>query len=113
VTRVWQTANVTCFFLLLTLLFALIFRYLPSVRTGWRTVWIGAAVTSALFELGQSVVAIYLARSGVVSTYGAGGSLVAILIWVYYTATVLLFGAEFTQVLAQSAKDVARRTRRR
>lgn len=85
----------------ITLLFALIYRYLPDVRIAWRDVWIGAAVTSLLFVIGKFLIGLYLGNSSVGSTYGAAGSLVVVLLWIYYSTQILFFGAEFTQVYAK------------
>src|SRR6185503_12306007 len=84
----------------ITALFALIFKFLPDVKIGWRDVWMGAFVTSLLFSFGKTVIGIYLGNSGVGSTFGAAGSLVLLLLWIYYSAQILFFGAEFTQVYA-------------
>jgi membrane protein len=89
-------------FCLITLLFAMIFKFLPDVKIGWRDVWIGAALTSFLFTLGKFILGFYLGRSSVTSAYGAAGSIVLILIWVYYSSQILFFGAEFTQVYANT-----------
>jgi len=78
--------------------FGLIFKLLPDVRIAWRDVWLGAAVTSLLFTVGKSLIGLYLGKSAVASAYGAAGSLVIIVVWVYYSAQILLFGAEFTKV---------------
>lgn len=78
-------------------LFAMIYRYLPDVRIGWREVALGALVTAALFTLGKHLIGLYLGRAGVSSAYGAAGSLVVVLLWVYYSAAIFLFGAELTQ----------------
>ncbi len=86
--------------LLYTGLFAFIFKVLPDVRIAWRDIWIGAAVTAVLFEIGKSLIGLYIANSAVISSYGAATSLVAFLVWVYYSASILFFGAEFTQVYA-------------
>lgn len=83
------------------LLFAMIFKYIPDVRIAWRDVWISAAVTSLLFLLGQWVIVLYLAHSAVASAFGAAGSLVIILVWVYYSSQILFFGAELTKVYAK------------
>jgi membrane protein len=82
-------------------LFALMFKYLPDVKIGWRYVWIGAVVTGVLFVLGKNGLSFYLGRAGATSMYGAAGSLVALLLWVYYSSLILFFGAEFTQVYAK------------
>jgi membrane protein len=78
--------------------FALIFKLLPDVRIAWRDVWLGAAVTSLFFTAGKFLIGLYLGKSAVASAYGAAGSLVIIVVWVYYSAQILLFGAEFTKV---------------
>ncbi len=88
-------------FLLVALLFALIYKYLPDVPIAWRDVGIGALATSALFVIGQTLIGIYLGRAGVASAYGAAGSLLVLLLWVYYSAMILLLGAEFTRVYAE------------
>ena len=81
-------------------LFALIFKIVPDVEVAWRDVWVGAVVTAALFEIGKFAIGYYLGNSAPASTYGAAGSLVVVLLWVYYSAQILFFGAEFTQVYA-------------
>jgi len=87
-------------FALTTLLFAMIFKVLPDVKIAWRDVWIGAAATALLFTLGKFLIGLYLAKSSVASTYGAAGSLVIVLLWIYYSSQILFLGAEFTQVYA-------------
>jgi len=87
-------------FALITLLFAMIYKVLPDVEIGWRDVWIGAASTALLFTAGKFLIGLYLAKSSVASTYGAAGSLVIVLLWIYYSAQILFLGAEFTQVYA-------------
>lgn len=89
-------------FAIVTLLFALIFKVLPDATVGWRSVWIGAAVTALLFEIGKQLLALYLGRESTASSYGAAASVVLLLLWVYYASCILLFGAEFTQVWAKS-----------
>ena len=86
---------------LITLLFALMFKYLPDAEIEWRDVWTGALVTAVLFVVGQSLIALYLGKAGVASAYGAAGSLLVILLWIYYSSMILLFGAEFTRVYAE------------
>lgn len=88
-------------FALVTVLFAFIFRYLPDTRVEWRDVWFGAAFTSILFVLGKLGLGLYLGKGSVGSAYGAAGSLVIMLVWVYWSAQILFFGAEFTQVYAR------------
>jgi membrane protein len=80
--------------------FAAIYKVLPDVRIGWRDVWLGAFVTAILFVAGEVAIAFYLVKAGVASAYGAAGSLLATLLWIYYSAIVLLIGAEFTKVVA-------------
>ena len=87
-------------FAFITLLFALIYKFLPDAKIQWRDVWIGAALTSILFTLGKSLIGLYLGSSGVTSVYGAAGSLITVLLWVYYSALIFFLGAEFTKVYA-------------
>ena len=82
-------------------LFAMIYKLLPSVEIAWRDVWIGAAVTALLFALGKTLIGIYIGRSSVASGFGAAGSFVVLLIWVYYSTQIFLLGAEFTGVYAR------------
>jgi membrane protein len=96
----WQAVNGLVSFAFITLLFALIFKVVPDVHVPWRDVWLGAALTGLLFTVGKHLLAIYLTRTGVASAYGAAGSLAVVLVWVYYSAQILLFGAEFTRVQA-------------
>jgi membrane protein len=86
---------------LITVLFAMMFKFLPDVRLKWRNIWFGALVTSLLFSLGKTLTAIYIAKSSIASSYGAAGSLVIILTWVYYSSASFLLGAEFTQAFTQ------------
>ena len=82
-------------------LFAAIYKVLPDVKLRWRDVWIGALVTSVLFTAGKFVIGLYLGRSSVTSPFGAAGSVVALVVWVYYSAQILFFGAELTQAYAR------------
>lgn len=93
-------------------LFAMIFKVLPDVRLKWSEVWRGAVFTALLFALGRVLISTYLARTGVVTTFGAAGSLVAFLIWIYYSASVLLFGASFTRTLLEDGKGAGALARR-
>ena len=88
-------------FAMVTALFALLFEYLPERRIAWRDVWLGATVSALLFVAGQFLLGWYLGRAGVSSGYGAFGGLVVFLIWAYYSAQIMLFGAEFTRVYAR------------
>jgi membrane protein len=98
----WHIAELSFSFVVITVLMAGIFRLLPDLKIEWRDVWLGAALTSLLFVLGKFALGIYFAKSAVGSSFGAAGSLVLVLLWVYYSAQILLFGAEFTQVYARS-----------
>jgi membrane protein len=85
------------------LLFGMIFKYLPDAEIQWRDVWIGAAITAILFAIGKWALGLYLGSGSAASAYGAASSLITLLLWVYYSAQILLFGAEFTQVYACAA----------
>lgn len=87
--------------ILLTLLFSMLYKVLPDVEISWGDVWVGGAITAFLFTLGKFLLGLYLARSTVSSAYGAAGSLVVLLLWVYYSAQIIFLGAEFTQVYAR------------
>lgn len=89
-------------FFLIAAMFALIYKIMPRVRVQWRDVWIGAVFTALLFTLGKALIGFYIGRSGVVSGFGAAGSLVVVLLWVYYSAQIFLIGAEFTWVYANT-----------
>jgi len=93
-----EALNFVISFVVITGSFALIFKLLPDVKIAWRDVWLGAAVTSLFFTVGKFLIGLYLGKSAVASAYGAAGSLVIIVVWVYYSAQILLFGAEFTKV---------------
>ncbi len=95
-----QILNVAVSLLLLTGLFALLFRTVPDVKIGWRDVWLGAAATAVLFVLGVFGMGLYLRFSNPASSYGAAGSLIVLMIWIYYSTQIFLLGAEFTQVHA-------------
>ena len=94
----WQGINFVISFGVITLLFAMIFKVLPDAKIAWGDVWIGAFITALLFNLGKYLLGLYLGRSSVSSAYGAAGSLVIVLLWVYYSAQILFFGAKFTQI---------------
>jgi membrane protein len=98
---VWQTANVVSSFFVIAVLFAMIYKFLPDVVISWRDVWIGAAVTALLFTGGKYAIGIYLGQTATASAFGAAGSLVVLLFWVYYSALISFLGAEFTQVYAR------------
>jgi membrane protein len=85
---------------IVTLLFAMMFKMLPDVKVAWNDVWIGAAVTAVLFTVGKILIGLYLGKSTVGSAYGPAGAVIVMIVWVYYSAQILFFGAEFTQVYA-------------
>jgi membrane protein len=92
-------------------LFALIFQYIPQASTDWRHSWIGGAVTAGLFGLGKTLIGIYLGKAGVGSSYGAAGSLVVVVAWVYYSSQIFFFGAEFTHALSKRSSGAPKRVR--
>jgi membrane protein len=87
-------------FAMITTLFAMIFKFLPDVRTRWRDMWVGAAMTAVFFLIGKWALGLYLGSGTAASAYGAASSLITLLLWIYYSSQILLFGAEFTQVYA-------------
>jgi membrane protein len=97
----WQPLNFVVSFAVITLLFAMIYKVLPDATVRWRDTWIGAALTALLFAVGKLLIGLYLGNAGFTSTYGAAGALVVTIVWVYYSAQILFFGAELTQVVAQ------------
>jgi membrane protein len=96
-----HTANCVVSFLVVTLLFALIFKFLPDAKIAWRDVWLGALITAILFTIGKYGIGMYLGRASVGTPFGAAGSLVAFVVWVYYSGLIVFFGAELTQVNAE------------
>jgi membrane protein len=96
----WQIINSIVSLGVITLLFATIYKLLPDVKIMWSDVWVGAVITSLLFMIGRSLLGLYLGSTAFNSTYGAAGSLIVLLVWFYYSAQILFFGAEFTQVYA-------------
>ena len=93
--------------LVLTFVFALFYKYVPDAEIGWRDVWLGGLLTAVLFTLGKTAIGVYLGRASVGSAYGAAGSMVVLLVWVYYSALIMFFGAEFTQAWATRHGGVA------
>ena len=85
---------------IIAVLFAAMYRFLPNTRVEWRDVWVGAAVTSLLFNVGKIALGLYIGKSAVASSYGAAGSILVLLLWVYYSGLIFYFGAEFTKVYA-------------
>jgi membrane protein len=96
--------DVVASLIVITCLFALMFKVLPDTKIQWRDVWVGAALTAGLFVVGKFAIGFYLGLSEVGSAYGAAGSVIVILVWIYYSALILFFGAEFTQVWASNRK---------
>ena len=90
------SVNLVFGFVMTTAMFALIYKYIPSVKIRWSEVWIGALITAALFTVGKFLIGLYMTTSAVASGFGAAGSVVALLVWVYYSAQIFLLGAEFT-----------------
>lgn len=97
----WQLLNFAVLVAMTSLIFALIFKVVPDAVVEWRDVWVGAVLTGILFSIGQILLGLYLGRQADNSIYGAAGSLIVVLLWVYYTAQILFFGAEFAQVTAK------------
>ncbi|MDM0075220.1 YihY/virulence factor BrkB family protein [Variovorax sp. J2P1-59] len=102
-----QMLNILVSLSITTLLFAMIFKFMPTASITWRDVWIGAGVTAVLFEVGKLLIGLYLGKSGVTESFAAAGSLVVLLAWVYYAAQIFLLGAEFTKVYANEHGSVA------
>lgn len=96
----WEIFNFIFSLGAITVLFALIYRFLPDKRLPWRDIWRGALLTALLFTIGKTAIGLYLGKAGVGSAYGAAGSLVVLVVWIYYSAQIFFFGAMFTQVMA-------------
>jgi len=97
---IMQVVNFVVSFGVITVLFVLLFKYLPDAKMAWKDLWLGGAFTALLFTIGKMAIGVYLGNSNVTSAYGAAGSLIVLLIWIYYSGQILFFGAEFTQVYA-------------
>jgi membrane protein len=97
----WSVLNFAISLGIITLLFALIFKVIPDAEIRWHDVWVGAAATAVLFTIGKLLVGLYLGKSSFSSSYGAAGSVVALVVWVYYSSQLVFFGAELTQVYAR------------
>jgi membrane protein len=100
-TLFWQALDTGVSFVVITFVFALIFKVVPDVKLEWRNVWLGAFVTAVLFVAGKTAIGYYLGRAGVESAYGAAGSVLVLLAWVYYSSQILFFGAEYTKLHAE------------
>ena len=101
-TYLWHLLNFFVSLGIVTLLFAMMFKILPDAKIAWKDVWMGAALTALLFDIGKFLLGLYLGKTSLASAYGAAGSLVIILTWVFYSAQILFLGAEFTQVYVRS-----------
>ena len=101
----WQLLDVGLSFSIITFFFAAIFRVVPDVHINWHDVWLGALVTAVLFVLGKTGLAYYLGRSGMESAYGAAGSVLVLLTWVYYSSQIFFYGAEFTKLHAEENRS--------
>jgi len=97
-----EAANFMVSLAVITVLFAVLYKMMPRTHVRWRDVWIGSAVTAVLFMLGKSLIGLYIGKSAIASGYGAGGALVVLLVWVYYSAQIFLIGAEFTHAYAEA-----------
>jgi membrane protein len=101
---VWEATNVIVSLGVVTLLFAMVYKILPDVRLGWRDVWVGALVTAGFFSIGKQIIGLYLGTSSLASSYGAAGSVVVLLVWVYYSSQIVLLGAEFTRFYVERTR---------
>jgi membrane protein len=106
---VMATMNFIVSFAGVSVLFALLFKYVPNATIHWIDVWEGATVTALLFTIGKSLIGLYLGKAAVGSAYGAAGSLIVVVLWVYYSAMIFLFGAELTRVRARSRSSPAKK----
>ncbi|MFL6692995.1 MAG: YihY/virulence factor BrkB family protein, partial [Ramlibacter sp.] len=97
-----EILNLCVTLVMLTVLFALIYRFMPSTHVAWRDVWVGAFVTAVLFVIGKLLIGLYLGKSGMSESFQAAGALVILLAWVYYAAQIFLLGAEFTKAYADA-----------
>jgi membrane protein len=101
----WAAIDMVLSISVITALFAILYRVLPDVKLRWSDVWAGAAATALLFTIGKFLIGLYLGRSSTTSSYGAAGSVVIVLLWVYYTSQVVLLGAEFTRVYTRRERS--------
>jgi membrane protein len=105
---VLHAANALVSFAVVTVLFAMMFKWLPDASVGWRDVWLGALLTALFFEIGKAAIGFYIGKQGLESTYGAAASIVVVLIWVYYTSQIILMGAEITHSYARQNGSLKR-----
>jgi membrane protein len=97
VAALWEALNIVVSLAVITALFAMIYKVLPDVKLAWGDVWVGGLVTAGFFTIGKSLIGLYIGTSAMASTYGAAGSVIVVLVWVYYSAQIILLGAEFTR----------------
>ena len=93
----------------ISLLFAMMFKWLPDAEVNWHDVWLGAVITAVLFEIGKAAIGFYIGKQGLESTYGAAASIIVVLIWVYYTSQIILMGAEVTRAFARCRGSIKKR----
>jgi len=106
---VFHLISILVSFCVITLLFAMMFKWLPDATVDWYDVWLGAIITAALFEIGKSAIGFYIGKQGLESTYGAAASIVVVLIWVYYSSQIILMGAEVTHAFAKHKGSIKKR----
>jgi membrane protein len=106
---VLQVVSVLVSFSVITLLFAMMFKWLPDAPVDWRDVWLGAIVTAVLFEIGKLAIGFYIGKQGLETTYGAAASIIVVLIWVYYSSQIILLGAEVTHAFAKHKGSIKKR----
>jgi membrane protein len=106
----WQIVNLVVSLLAISVLIAMVYRFLPDVRLDWPDVWIGAVTTSVLFGVGKFLIGLYLGHASIGSSYGAAGSLVVFLVWVYYSSLIMFWGAEITAVYSRHRRRRVRPT---
>jgi membrane protein len=106
---VFHLISILVSFCVITLLFAMMFKWLPDATIDWYDVWLGAIITAALFEIGKSAIGFYIGKQGLESTYGAAASIVVVLIWVYYSSQIILMGAEVTHAFAKHKGSIKKR----
>jgi membrane protein len=107
-----QIVSLAVSFGVISLLFAMMFKWLPDAEVNWRDVWVGAIATAALFEIGKFLIGLYIGKQGLESTYGAAASIVVVLVWVYYSAQIVLFGAEVTNAYAKACGSLRAQSHR-
>ena len=107
--RLLEVANFVFSLVVVMVLFAMLYKWLPRVRIAWRDVWFGAFATAILFSVGRIAIGFYLGRSAIASAYGAAGTLIVLLLWLYYSAQIFLLGAEFTAVHARQRAATRRK----